>query len=375
MNSTDNFTFSVWSLISLVTYKWLRGFSLISWLIQIQNLMNTETKEISQSAKPWEKYIPTYVSMYYVDYRDNLNESSELLQKCIERNNLFAISENINDWWDYPEQEYLNEIERQMEADGIDFDYDWIDEIRDALWAKDDSDPVEDLLRNTGGINMYYSLGVEIDGWHEAFMCTPWRGDSEAMAEYKMRRALGIKKGEKAAEQIHNIVANASYGGEIRIYFQTPLKDMLSTKYDENAKDYRTIYFKGTFAVALYDPLNGSGDYEEIELDLKVPFKRDNLAVSDSDRYSLEQCFGMFHDWLEHTDVPQMSFDGRKQKKSDKPSAAAQKRAKEAEYERVFKAGGCTLGDTDYRRHRDTYYDNNVPCGTHCPHCGQFWID
>lgn len=336
--------------------------------------MNTEIKE-TKTAKPWEKYIPTYVDMYYVDYSDDLSKATDLLQECIEKNNLFPISEKVDDWWDYPEGEYIKEIEREMKRDGLDFDDEWIDEIRDALWAKDTSDPVKDLLGNTGAISMYYSLGAEVDGWHEAFMCNPWRGDSEAMAEYKMRRALGIKKGTKAAEQIHKIVVNAPYGGEVRIYFETPLTDMLSTEYDEYAKDYRTIHFKGTFAVALYSPTQGSGDYEEIELDLKVPFKRDNLAVSDSDRYSLEECFGMCYDWLRETDTPQMSFEGRKQKKSTEPSPAAQLRAREAEYERVFKAGGCTLGDTDYRRHRNVYYSNEIPCGSHCPHCGQFWID
>lgn len=45
------------------------------------------------------------------------------------------------------------------------------------------------------------------------------------------------------------------------------------------------------------------------------------------------------------------------------------------EYDRVYKAGGCTLGDTDMRRHRDVYYRNVFPCGSVCPHCGQFWGD
>lgn len=324
--------------------------------------------------RPWEPYFPDYVNLYYVDYRDDLCGQMNLIEKCVEQNSLFPLNESIDDWWDYPERYYIDEIQKNMEADGLEWDDDYIDEIREKLWEKDESTPIDDLLRNTGGITMYYSLGAEVDGWHEAAFCNSWRGDSYEMAAYKMRRALGIKKGTKAAEKIWSIVNNAPYGGDVRIYFEAPLKDMLSAEYEENAKDFRTIRFKGTFAVALYNSLEGSGDYEEIELDLSVPFHRGNLAVSDSDRYSLESCFGMCGDWLRGTDVPEMSFEGRK-RKATKKTPAEQMREKEAEYDRVFKAGGCTLGDTDFRRHRDVYYDNNFPCGHHCPHCGQFWID
>lgn len=326
----------------------------------------------------WRPYLPDYVSLYYVDYNDNLRDSRDgmkLISQCLSKNNLYPLSECVCDWWDYPEGEYIREMREAMEADDIEWDDEWIDDIREALWDKDESEPVNDLLRNTGAVNMFYSLNVEVDGWHEAAFCNPWRGDSETMAAYKMRRALKIQKGTKAAKQIESIVANAPYGGDVRIYFSAELVDMLSTKYDEHDPDFKTIHFKGTFAVALYNSLEGSGDYEEIELDLLLPFDRDNLAISDSDRYSLESCFGMSYDWLRGTDVPKLSLEAYGKKKSKKPSKAAQMREKEAEYDRVFKAGGCSLGDTDFRRHRDVYYDNNFPCGHHCPHCGQFWVD
>ena len=127
-----------------------------------------------KETRPWEPYIPTYVGMYYVDYRDDLSDNTKLLQDCIDKNSLYPISEYLDDWWEYPEAPYLEEMQNQMERDGIEWDDDWVDEIRDALWAKDTSDPINDLLRNTGAITMFYSLGVEIDGWHSAFLCNPW---------------------------------------------------------------------------------------------------------------------------------------------------------------------------------------------------------
>lgn len=328
-----------------------------------------------KETRPWEPYIPTYVDMYYVDYRDDLSDNTKLLQECIDKNSLYPISECLDDWWEYPEAPYLEEMQNQMERDGIEWDDDWVDEIRDALWAKDTSDPINDLLRNTGAITMFYSLGVEIDGWHSAFLCNPWRGESEEMAAYKIRRALGISKDSPEAKKIWTIVCNAPYGGELRIYFETDLRDVHSRKYEENDRDFKSIHFKGTVAVALYDHNQGSGYYEEIAIDRKFPFKRENLALSDSEKYSLEEYFGMCGDWLRGTDAPTLSFDAPKNNRKLKSSTAVQDRAREAELDRIFKAGGCTFGDMNYKRHRDVYYRNEIPCGSKCPHCGTFWID
>ena len=143
---------------------------------------------------------------------------------------------------------------------------------------------------------------------------------------------------------------------------------------EEHDQDLKSIHFKGTVAVALYDHNQGSGYYEEFEIDRKFPFKRENLALSDSEKYSLEKCFGMCGDWLRGTDAPTLSFDAPKNNRKLKSSTAVQDRAREAELDRIFKAGGCTFGDMNYKRHRDVYYRNEIPCGSKCPHCDA-WID
>lgn len=59
-----------------------------------------------------EKYMPDYVELYYVDYRDDLSNNMGIVQKCLEKNNLYPLEESVYDWWDYPEGEYLNESKR-----------------------------------------------------------------------------------------------------------------------------------------------------------------------------------------------------------------------------------------------------------------------
>lgn len=320
-----------------------------------------------------QPYLPNYVNLYFVDYRDNLCDSKELLQESLAANSLDSIHEKVWDWWDYPEGCYLDEIRKKMEQDGANELYEENEEeIRDWLSANDTSTPVEDLLGNTGKISMFYSLGLEIDGWQSGFMCNPWRGSSYAQDAYKIRRVLGIAKDTPEAALIDSIVKNASGGGELRIYFSNELTDVLS---DDPENDFKQIHFKGEFAVALYNAGEGSGDFEYITLDRTFPFKRSNLYTSESEKYHLENCFGMCSDWLDKHSGPTFSMELPKRGRQIKESKNAARNAQDTDYKRIFKAGGCSAGDMDYTRHRGVYYDNNVPCGSRCPHCGTFWID
>lgn len=51
-------------------------------------------------------YIPRYVSLYYVDYRDNLDEHEDIQEECIRSNNMEKLYEKAYEW--YEEQESSN---------------------------------------------------------------------------------------------------------------------------------------------------------------------------------------------------------------------------------------------------------------------------
>lgn len=321
-------------------------------------------------------YLPDYVSLYYVDYRDDLEGHMDLLQKCLSNNDDSPITEMIDCWWDYPEGEYIREIENKMKDDYEDAHHiieENIDEIREWLWDHDKSTPVEDLFRNTGGVSLFYSLGEDIDcGWHEAFLATPWQNQSDAQSAWQVARKLGIKKGTKNYDIILDMLQECSYGGELRIYWEGSIEDLLT--YDDN-NDFKSIRFKGQCCVAIYNSNSGSGWYDYLELDTEFPFIRENLFVSASDRYSIENCFGTCGNVGKGCVEPILSKNKPKSRKKLELSPAALRLAQEQEYIKTFKAGGCTCGDTDLKRHRDVYYRNDLPCGLKCPHCGQFWID
>lgn len=317
-------------------------------------------------------YIPLAVSLYYVDYRDHLDEHEDLQQQCLQNNNLTPLYEKIDDWFMEQEiqncQEELDNIHEKMSEDGREEDFDTHeDEIRDLLYQRNDTDPVEDLIKNTTTTNMFYSLGVEIDGYHDDW-CGSYRGESEAMACYKIRRALKLKKGQ-FDDRISELVQNATYGGELRIYFNAMFNELVS----EEEKDFKTIRFHGDVVVAVADSHNGSGFDTTFPLDIILPFNRNNLFVDSQVHYSYasEVC-GMCHNWCDST---QWQLGMKPIKKAIKSSKMATHLQQEAQYAKTFNTGSCSAGDMNINRHRGVFYDNSFPCGSHCPHCGTFWVD
>lgn len=330
-----------------------------------------------QNQPVWQQYMPDHVNLYYVDYDSNLNKECDLLQQCVAKNCLIPLSERVYDFWDYPEEYYLNEIREKMEADDLEGKYEeYEDDIREWLLEHDKSNPEQELLDNTSSQTFFYSLGIELDhGYHTAFMASPWRNQSCAQSAYRIRQALGIKKGTPEADAIFELCENSSYGGELRIYFEADIREMISGNQWAGAKfknDWKTIQFNGTFAIAVWDNCNGDGDYIKIDIDRKFPFIRENLQISEAaEKYNIEYACGLCDDWLRDCCAPQLSFDNTKRGSVKKSKAIAQ----EQKFQKLFDEGKCSPLDNNIERHRDVYYRTSIPCGHYCPHCGKTWLD
>lgn len=320
------------------------------------------------------KYLPDYVNLYYVDYRDSLDNSMDVVQKCVAKNTLMPLEESVYDWWDFPEGEYLDEIRRKMAEDDLEYLFDENEDgIKEYILDHDKSTPVEDLLRNTRQVTCFYSFGKDVCGYVDDWLGS-CRGESEEVTAYKIRRFLGIQKGSKEDEKIHDLVAQAYTGGDLRVYFNANIEGLIAgNKYweAEYKKDFRSIKLDGVVSIGVIDTNNGSGDFQEIEVHKSFPFNRNNLFISELEHWGLEEIFGGGV-----IDTENVSFDMKPVKsKKAKTSRVKAKMEQEEKYKETFRAGGCTGGDMDMRRHRDVYYDNGFPAGSRCPHCGTFWID
>lgn len=319
----------------------------------------------------WKDYVPASVSLYYVDYCENLNEHEDLQEKCIRQNDLFPITDEAWEWYADQEttnrRELMEDIRKRMGADGKLREYEeHSEEVEDLLSERNDTDPSDDLIRNSSVTNMFYSLGVEIAGYAEG---TGTREEFPAMSCYKIMRALKLKKGQ-FEEQINELVDNATYGGELRIYFNAMFNKLIT---GDNGNDFKTIRFHGDVIVAIADSHNGSGYHVEIPLDITLPFRRENLFVDSQVHYSYaNEICGMVNSWCNST---KWETGMESIKASIGKSLMTQHQRQEARYEKAFREGRCTFGDMNYKRHRNMYYIDSFPCGSKCPHCGTFWID
>lgn len=316
----------------------------------------------------WMAYLPKYVDLYYVGYDSNLDEHHDLLQKCIQKNEYTPLTEKVYDFWDCPEDEYLDEIRRKMFLDGFGTEYEEAeDEIKEWLWEHDESNPVEDLLRNTSDLCVFYSLGIDLDhGYHYSFMAKPHQNQSFRQSANRIRQALGIKKGTTEDAKILELCESSNYGGELRIYFTGCMKDYIFN----DGKDYQTIKFKGKFQVAVWSNADGAGDFVELELDREFPFIRENLQISDvAEKYDIESTCGLCGDWLSGCDKPSFSYEKPLRLRHIKKSEAV---AKELHFQKVFDDGGCSCGDCNINRHRNVEFSEY---GFVCHDCGRTWYD
>ena len=70
-----------------------------------------------------EQYLPEYTDLFYVDYREDLDEHEEIQEKCIRSNSLEALYEKVYEWYEDQErenmQEYLEQVRKNMESCGL----------------------------------------------------------------------------------------------------------------------------------------------------------------------------------------------------------------------------------------------------------------
>lgn len=315
--------------------------------------------------------LPKKVSLHYVDYRESLDEHTKTLQKCISAGNYEALYDETDDWYiddHYGFDEVIKELRSDLE-DAFEFDEDELDsimdqyedEIRDAIYERDDSDVVKDLLRNTSDQTMFYDTGHYVEsGW----------GESEAhyrLERIKIKKLLSIKD-DTFDRDIDLMIAQASYGGKLYVYFYDSVEDFINID-----KDFNTIEFSGNVSIAIVDHGNGSGDSMDLAHCFELPFERGNIFLDREVIYSytFDVC-GMSSSWCSGTNV---KFKITAEPGTIEKSSINEHIEREAKLDKIFREGGCTAGDTRYTRHHDMEYINNYPCGSKCKKCGTFFID
>lgn len=341
------------------------------------------------------KLLDKKYDLVYVDYRDSLDDSLEQIQKAIQKQDWEPLDECINDDW-MSDQRYdsamqiiedlkdeiisafdIEDTDDQTAEEIVD---EWLEDsdpedkyhtdnkdlLRYEIEERDESTPLDDLLRNTSDPVFFYDLGVDIEeAWYD--------GDLSKEMFRTVKKALGIKMRDKTWDaDLELMLAQASYGGRLVIYFRMPITDWLFFRNrDEVTPD--TVTFEDPI-VAIIDNGNGSGDHTGLPgLTLKVPLDFTRVFIDKCTHYSYvyEVC-GLVGSFADCTNV---KFSKTNTRKKLGRSTLGDEMDIQEKYEAVYKAGGCTAGDMKMSRHRNTVYINQYPCGTHCKDCGTFWVD
>lgn len=310
-------------------------------------------------------------TLRYVDYRDDLSGNLELIQKVIHNPENNDLEEELFDGFQEQEWEAVRIAKEELseaiqiafnikedEADEIIEEND--DLIREAIEDRDDSNIMKDLFHNTGNQVFFYSTGTLI-------------GDYAAPLKERLRdvkKALKIKlKNKEFDELIEQMCCQASYGGELVIYFTDSMEDWLDYN-NENAG--KKIEFSD-FHVAIIDTFNSSGNDTYLTHTFSLPFNREMLFLCKTINYSYtyDVC-RMSSNWCDGTKV---LLKATKSKKALEKGQICKIQNEKLAYIETFRKGSCTAGDMDITRHRSTSYINNYLCGTRCSDCKTFWID
>ena len=102
-------------------------------------------------------------------------------------------------------------------------------------------------------------------------------------------------------KQIEELIINASYGGNIEIFFSDDIDDYMP---NYQKKDGKYITFKNP-EVGIIDRFNGSGHNVTFEgLEVKVKLNWNNLKMDKNHKYSYTwDICGMISSWCDSTRV------------------------------------------------------------------------
>lgn len=223
----------------------------------------------------------------YVDYRDTLENQHELIEALLknpDHGRQLFYDEN-DEWLWEQEAETISQTIRELcqpgEYEALLGSDEW-EEIADHIRDRDKSDdPLPQLLKNTGNVWITYDLDYEASDPYTS-------EDSTAVAARKIAKAAGISY-KKNKEPLHELVANAGYGGQLKLLWSGDISPLLDADPKKDALRFEKP------ELALVDYWNGSGHDVTLNEPMTVPLNRDRLELDTTHNYSYaEKVCGLY---------------------------------------------------------------------------------
>lgn len=274
--------------------------------------------------------------LIYVDHNDNLDNHAHVFSKCIEDKSADSLHEYFSEWYSDPGSAAAHRAGEEIKMELIRMGYKrWVvekffdeheDEIRDEIYARDDSEDVEYLLRNTRKIPVRIEMLSNYDcinshwlessggyGYEESYFGD--MVDALWLNPKKVKQIL-VERGEKvygrfpdrkyrdgkehvSYEQFYEELVNSSCGANLLTFAATvdPME-----LYESDFNISKLTIPKGN-QCGLYSSMYGGGSIVEMDLlhditiDLeKTQYPKYRLAFEMSGKgydYSIKQVYGV----------------------------------------------------------------------------------
>ena len=116
---------------------------------------------------------PSY-TLVWVDYRDNLDNCRDTIQKCLEERNSESLWEKVDEWYSDAEWDAVRDIAAKLKDECVSshdfgkeaveqFFGEYEDEIREEIYSRNSSDILKELVKNTDDIPVRVEMLSDYD--------------------------------------------------------------------------------------------------------------------------------------------------------------------------------------------------------------------
>lgn len=241
-------------------------------------------------------------SLSFVSYDDHLTEDQTVDYL---NGDIAAVDESVFD--NFADQnalstrEAVEELLRESGLETHDVSEELLDDLRDAVRDHDDSDPVNDLIRNTPEKLMRLSLDQPTSYEY-------WQGGADGVEEKREAKIAEILTAggmdvstPEAKEAISELVANGPWdwheGVDLDVVYYDDIRGSTVFNADAGVAESREITFKDPH-ILLIDRMNGSGHDVQIPGTIKAtatPEKPVKLDAAKNDGYGWDDTAGVVH--------------------------------------------------------------------------------
>lgn len=308
-----------------------------------------------------EKQYPKGLDLVYMDYSNNLDNSSDVLEELLRT----GCSDEILEWFIDTKWESIDEVISQYEDELSERER---QEMIDWLYDHDTCDVEKELLKNTEDKLFFIETDIIMQIFNDY--------DNESRKQ-QAKLLKPFVKNETQKKELEYIQLEQFYQAPLSFYFYLSPRDL----FDELHKNESKYIIIRHCYIANVDRMNGSNNIcNNAVFDIRIEKAKFLKSFGVDDNKNNGYGWGRIANQTNYTEAVVFATDCRQKECIEvNPYFSEEREREQILQENWDKTGRCRKGDfdTNFNRHSGEKVYENVPmnCGTRCSNCGTFWID